>query len=169
MALIRPQRRLSPTLVLSFQAQYWLLLPITHGLIFLASTAFSSLPCACCYFRAGTNSCDTTIPKTTSNLPSSTRTDLIYAPTETFERKHLECKERASVNSRRLVMSNTDSNSAHSMGIEDDWSAVKDPSERRKIQNRNAQRKFSEWHALLQEVESLTYTRGQSSSAQRRC
>ncbi|KAF2168839.1 hypothetical protein M409DRAFT_20854 [Zasmidium cellare ATCC 36951] len=39
-------------------------------------------------------------------------------------------------------MSNTDSGSAQSTAVEDDWSAVKDPSERRKIQNRIAQRKF---------------------------
>lgn len=147
MALIRPQRRLSRTLVLSFQAQYWLLLPTIYGFISLASTSFSSLPRACCYFGAGTNFCNTSFP-TTFAAPSSTRTKLIYAPTEDIERKHLECKERVSVNSRRLVMSNTDSSSTHSMGMEDDWSAVKDPSERRKIQNRIAQRKFSEWCAL---------------------
>lgn len=56
--------------------------------------------------------------------------------------------QRVSDNRRQLAMSRTDSSSTQSMSTEDsndNWSAVKDPSERRKIQNRIAQRKFRKY------------------------
>nr|POE51524.1 apicidin f cluster transcription factor apf2 [Quercus suber] len=63
-----------------------------------------------------------------------------------FKLIHARCKGGSSIHSKRgsgMELDSHYSNPAHSPP-EDDWSTVTDPNERRKIQNRNAQRKFRE-------------------------